>query len=87
MPTYEYLCTECDNQFEIWQMVGEEPPECPSCTGTTRKVFSPVRIIFKGSGFYATDNRSEKTPPAPCNGDAKKGESCATCPVAQDSKS
>lgn len=60
MPTYEYQCTDCNNQFEIWQEVGEAAPACPECGSDVRKVFHPPRVIFKGSGFYVTDLRAEK---------------------------
>lgn len=56
MPTYEYECTECGHRFDVWQRATDEPiSECESCAGSVRKVFHPVRVIFKGSGFHATD--------------------------------
>ncbi|GAA3442375.1 FmdB family zinc ribbon protein [Planomonospora venezuelensis] len=59
MPTYQYACTACDNQFEIVQKFTDDAlTVCPSCQGELRKVFSAVGIVFKGSGFYRTDNRS-----------------------------
>ena len=60
MPNYEYRCTNCENQFEIWQEVGAAAPPCPECQSEVKKVFHPVRTIFKGSGFYVTDLRAEK---------------------------
>ena len=60
MPNYEYRCMSCENQFEIWQEVGSSPPPCPECGKEVKKVFHPVRTIFKGSGFYVTDLRAEK---------------------------
>lgn len=60
MPNYEYRCTSCENQFEIWQEVGADAPPCPACQSEVKKVFHPVRTIFKGSGFYVTDLRAEK---------------------------
>lgn len=64
MPTYEYKCKQCDNQFELWQEVGADAPPCPECGAEVQKVFHPVRTIFKGSGFYITDSRPpvSKTP-------------------------
>ena len=59
MPTYEYKCTQCEAQFDLWQSVGSTPPACPECAGVTKKIFRPVSIIFKGSGFYLTDKRAE----------------------------
>ncbi|MBG0826340.1 FmdB family transcriptional regulator [Planomonospora sp. ID67723] len=62
MPTYQYACTACDNQFEIVQKFTDDAlTVCPSCQGELRKVFSAVGIVFKGSGFYRTDNRSSSS--------------------------
>jgi len=58
MPTYEYACKECGEHVEVVQSFKDEPlTECPSCGGPLRKVFAPVGIVLKGSGFYKTDNR------------------------------
>lgn len=61
MPTYEYKCTEDNSTFELWQEVGSPAPACPTCGAPTKKVFHPARVIFKGSGFYVTDLRAEKS--------------------------
>ena len=59
MPTYQYACTECGDQLEVVQKFSDNPlTVCPACEGRLRKVFSPVGIVFKGSGFYRTDSRS-----------------------------
>ncbi len=59
MPTYEYRCRSCGHQFETQQSITEDAlTECPECGGDLRKLFSPVGISFKGSGFYANDARS-----------------------------
>jgi len=61
MPIYEYCCTECGEQFDQYLKVGQKAqPVCPECGGPARKVFRPVGIIFKGSGFYTTDYRDPK---------------------------
>ena len=58
MPTYEYECTKCRRHFERHQRIIDAPIEtCPECGGQVRRVFHPVGVIFKGSGFYVTDNR------------------------------
>ena len=58
MPVYEYECTNCHFHFERRQHISDAPIQvCPECAGEVRRVFHPVGIIFKGSGFYATDNR------------------------------
>ena len=59
MPTYQYSCTECGERIEAVQKFTDEPLQvCSSCGGKLRKVFSPVGIVFKGSGFYRNDSRS-----------------------------
>jgi putative FmdB family regulatory protein len=59
VPTYQYACTECGEQLERVQKFTDEPlTVCPACSGRLRKVFSPVGIVFKGSGFYRTDSRA-----------------------------
>ena len=58
MPTYQYACTECDEQLEVRQSFSDDAlTVCPSCEGRLRKVFSAVGVVFKGSGFYKTDSR------------------------------
>ena len=59
MPVYEYRCRSCGHQFEIQQSFTDDALSvCPQCAGELRKVFAPVGISFKGSGFYKTDSRS-----------------------------
>ena len=66
MPTYQYTCTECGEPLETVQKFSDEPLTlCPACGGRLRKVFSPVGIVFKGSGFYRTDSRKSATAAAP----------------------
>ena len=59
MPTYQYTCTECGEPVEAVQKFTDDPlTMCAACGGRLRKVFSPVGIVFKGSGFYRTDSRN-----------------------------
>jgi len=60
MPTYTYQCENCGIRFDQYQSFSEEPLTiCPECgEPALRKVYTPVGIVFKGKGFYATDNRS-----------------------------
>ena len=60
MPIYTYRCENCGVQFERAQKYSEAPlTRCPECNKKSlRKVYTPVGIVFKGSGFYATDHRS-----------------------------
>ncbi len=62
MPTYEYKCQRCSHTFEEFQSIIALPLEkCPKCSGPLRRLIGGgVAIIFKGSGFYATDHRSEE---------------------------
>lgn len=58
MPIYEYACPACSCKFELRQGFHEVGPAgCPECGVDAQRVFSPVPIIFKGSGFYSTDHR------------------------------
>src|SRR6266496_4361910 len=58
MPTYEYVCRECGTHVEVYQSFSDPPlTVCGVCDGPLRKVFHPAGILFKGSGFYATDSR------------------------------
>ena len=61
MPTYEYACTSCGERTEA-RLGFDDPPleECPHCGGRLRKLYSPVGIVFKGSGFYSTDAKGSK---------------------------
>ncbi len=77
MPTYQYACTACDERLEAVQKFTDDPlTNCEVCGGSLRKVYSPVGIVFKGSGFYRTDSRNGagngKDKPA------KTGESAAS---------
>ncbi|HVL88668.1 MAG TPA: FmdB family zinc ribbon protein [Actinomycetota bacterium] len=59
MPTYEYACRSCKRHTEAVQSFTDPPlTECPHCGGELKRVFHPVGIVLKGSGFYSTDNRS-----------------------------
>ena len=59
MPTYEYECTACGQHMEVFQRFTEDAlTTCGVCGGVLRKVFHPAGIVFKGSGFYATDSRA-----------------------------
>lgn len=62
MPIYEYACTSCGERTEAKQGFDDPPLEtCPHCGGKLRKLYSPVGIVFKGSGFYSTDQKSKKS--------------------------
>jgi len=76
MPIYTYRCNDCDYQFEKRQRMADDPlTECIDCEeGNVRRVVNSVGIVFKGSGFYVTDNRNgkgkTKTKGSSTNGDS-----------------
>jgi len=90
MPAYDYRCTACDNVFEIVRSISDNTSvTCPECGGDTKRVFTPVGVHFKGSGFYNTDSKkrpsSEKKEPASGAGSCPASETggCAGCPAAE----
>ena len=61
MPTYEYRCLQCGHLFELFQSMKDEPTKiCPECQGEVQRLIGTgAGLIFKGSGFYITDYRSD----------------------------
>src|SRR3954464_13326594 len=85
MPTYQYVCTECGEPLEVVQKFSDDPlTGCPACQGRLRKVFSPVGVVFKGSGFYKTDSRSSSSSSA--KPDSKSAETKTSETKSSDSK-
>ena len=81
MPTYEYACAACDTRHEVQQkMTDDSLTVCPSCGDPSlRKIFTNVGVVFKGSGFYATDNRTKgKSNAATRSGSSTSSESGST---------
>lgn len=61
MPLYTYKCNDCNHEFEARQRMSDTPlTDCPVCEGEVRRVVNSVGVVFKGSGFYVTDNRGGK---------------------------
>lgn len=59
MPVYTYRCKNCGHEFQTRQRMTDDPlKECPVCEGEVRRVISSVGVVYKGKGFYVTDNRS-----------------------------
>ena len=87
MPAYDYRCTACSTRFEVIRKVGDnDEVMCPECGSETKRVFTPVGVVFKGSGFHNTDYRTkpaEEKPaaPAPCEADKSATGACASCPA------
>lgn len=66
MPLYEYECETCGVRFERRQSFKDEPVRiCPECGGHVHRLIQPVGIVFKGSGFYVTDNRASSSTATP----------------------
>ena len=82
MPTYEYECEKCGHRFELFQSMSDKPRKrCPKCRGKVRRLIGTgAGMIFKGSGFYATDYRSTSYK------EQKKKESGDSAPVKDQPK-
>lgn len=75
MPTYQYRCATCNGELEVVQKFTDPAlTECPTCSGELRKVFSAVGVVFKGTGFYATDNRTKGKSAAATPAEARPSE-------------
>ena len=88
MPTYQYTCTECGEPVEAVQKFTDAPlTVCAACGGRLRKVFSPVGIVFKGSGFYRTDSRNGSGSAATAGKDKQSDDSSAKTPSTESASS
>lgn len=91
MPIYEYACTSCGERTEAKQGFDDAPlEECALCGGRLRKLYSPVGIVFKGSGFYSTDRKGAKAAKKSDEkkaGEPKKTETKSDKPAAKSDKS
>ena len=83
MPTYEYKCDVCGNTFDLFQSIKAEPiKKCPKCGGHVKRLIGAgAGVIFKGSGFYSTDYRSENY-----KRDAKKDKEIDKIPPSSSDK-
>jgi putative FmdB family regulatory protein len=74
MPIYEYRCAN-GHTFEVFQSMSDDPvATCETCAAPVERVFHPVAVHFKGSGFYTTDYARKGSAKAADDGGAKKGE-------------
>ena len=73
MPTYQYACTQCGDELEVFQSFSDPSLTVheDGCGGPLRKVFGSVGVVFKGSGFYRTDSRKGPVEPGATKSDAK----------------
>lgn len=78
MPTYDYVCTICNHEFEAFHGINAEPVKnCPKCgSPVERKISAGTGLLFKGSGFYITDykknNGGSSSPPEKKTNDKKE---------------
>ncbi|MBL7158617.1 MAG: zinc ribbon domain-containing protein [Candidatus Omnitrophica bacterium] len=86
MPTYEYECTKCAHKFEKFQKMSDELlKKCPECKGAIKRLIGRgAGIIFKGSGFYATDYKKSEPKKTECPTDGKDKSACKKCPHAKN---
>lgn len=92
MPTYEYECRKCGHRFEKFQRISEAPAKrCPKCRGAVRRLLGTGGgLIFKGSGFYITDYRSDsykKGAKSDSGGSSSGSSSASTTPAKPPSSS
>ena len=79
MPIYEYECEQCGVRFERLQRMVDDPiKECPECAGHVHRVMQPVGVIFKGSGFYVTDNRGKSSTGVPVKKKEEDGKGASS---------
>ncbi len=90
MPAYDYRCAKCEDVFEVVRPLGETADvHCPVCSVPAKRVFSPVGVVFKGSGFHNTDYRAKSSKdstsekPAPCGADKPASKACGGCAAAE----
>ncbi len=90
MPVYTYRCESCGVRFDRTQKFTDQPlTRCPECgKKTLHKVYTPVGIVFKGSGFYSTDHRSPSGAPSAKAGksESKSGDGEKSTPAKPESK-
>lgn len=84
MPAYDFRCTSCRHTFEVKRPASETGnPPCPLCKAETKRVFTPVGVHFKGSGFYSTDAKGKNPATVPAaEKSAEKPDAAPACPAA-----
>ena len=95
MPAYDFRCTSCDHIFEVIRPARQAADGecCPSCEAVAKRIFSPVGVVFKGSGFHNTDYRAKPsesssadpapTADTPAASTCSTSGSCESCPAAK----
>jgi len=90
VPAYDFRCLSCDRVFELTRALSDISDVCcPDCGGATKRVFTPVGVVFKGSGFHNTDYKarpkSEESSPSGKDScpNVGAGSACTGCPAAE----
>lgn len=84
MPTYEYACKKCGEHIEVFQSFKDKPlKKHKECGGDLQKRFHASGIVFKGSGFYATDSKSASSTKSSPSGDKTSESSSESKPKAE----
>jgi putative FmdB family regulatory protein len=80
MPTYQYVCGQCDAPLEVVQSFSDDAlTTCPECKAEAlKKVYGSVGVVFKGSGFYRNDSRGTTTSATPSSTDSGSSDSSST---------
>jgi putative FmdB family regulatory protein len=87
MPIYEYECNKCSHKFDLRRKFGEDGgATCPRCGSHAQRIFSPVPIVFKGSGFYVTDSRKKEPVSTDTVGEKPESKAKELAPSAPVSK-
>ncbi len=85
MPAYDFRCPDCGDVFEIVRAASEAGDVCcPQCGTVAKRVFSPVGVVLKGSGFHNTDYRPKPKDDAPACPTSGSKDACASCPAAKE---
>ena len=88
MPTYQYRCAKCGEQFELWQSIHDDAlQKHPGCGGSVTKVMAPAGIVLKGSGFYRTDSRKASTAPESASTNGSTSDKPAATPKKESAPS
>jgi putative FmdB family regulatory protein len=88
MPIYLYECDQCGIRFEKSQRFSEAPlTQCPVCEGHVHRVIQPASVVFKGSGFYVTDNRQVSSPTLGTRKEPDKAQETGSTPAETPDKS
>lgn len=86
MPDYDYRCTACGTVFEVTRSMGSSAEECcAKCGAPAKRVFTPVGVAFKGTGFHNTDYKprpAEESAAPSCPSKSESSPGCAGCPAA-----